>query len=114
MSEKSFSKEVKKKLEKKGFFILDLEALGDGIPDCAIIDFMNNKCVFLEFKHKGNSLTIHQRAWMKKNPKANILILEKTSLLKYNLFYNRVTMGAYEQYQIKIDDVICFLKSMLI
>lgn len=88
MSEKTFSNNIKDKLRKAGFFILDLESLGEGIPDCEIIYLERNKGVFLEFKDKNEKLTTAQKAWIKKNSKATVIILEKRSRLGYRITYS--------------------------
>lgn len=67
MSEKTFSAGIKKQLRSAGFFVIDLESLGDGIPDCLVIDKTGEECAFLEFKKPKGEKTIYQNAWIKIN-----------------------------------------------
>jgi hypothetical protein len=82
MSESSFSKRIKNKLRKEGFFVLDLESLGEGIPDCLVIDRKNNKCCFIEFKMENGKLTKAQVIFFLKEKGILAMIYYSDSVFK--------------------------------
>lgn len=85
MSEKSFSSTFKNKIRKE-FFVLDLEEKGNGIPDSMILNPLTKKYLWMEYKDKGGKLTPYQVAWMTKNPREFVYVLEKESKSRFNLY----------------------------
>ena len=78
MSEKAYSKTIKKHLRADGFFILDLESLGNGIPDSLLIKKTHpNKCCFLEFKTKDGSFTPAQFAFLATEKYIDTIIVQE-------------------------------------
>jgi hypothetical protein len=77
MSEKSFSKRIKKQIREAGFFVLDLESIGEGIPDCLVIKRHVNKCCFIEFKVEAGYLTKAQFVFLATEKELNVLIVQQ-------------------------------------
>lgn len=89
MSEKTFSQKIKTALRKEGWTVINLESIGEGVPDCLIAK--NKKVFFIEFKFLNNRLTKEQVIFMCNNirnidcyilrKKSNSISLSKSSTL---------------------------------
>ena len=71
MNEKTFSKRLKNEFKKSGWTVIDMEGIGNGVPDCLVIK--KHFYVLLEFKYgtgdPRKQLTQHQKVWIKNNSK---------------------------------------------
>jgi hypothetical protein len=85
MTEKNYSEKIKRKLIDDGYFVLDLESIGDGMPDKLIINPETNKCCFVEFKSEKGKLRKSQFAFRFKNPFLNYLIFQKNGTENFKL-----------------------------
>jgi len=88
MNEKSFSKRLKNEFRKSGWTVIDMEGIGNGVPDCCIIKY--NTYALLEFKYgkkeAEEQLTKHQVSWFKKNGmNTRVFIVSEYKRKKYKI-----------------------------
>jgi hypothetical protein len=94
VSEATYSKKIKADLRAKGWTIINLEAVGNGVPDCLCAK--KRKVFLLEFKYAGNALNKRQINFKKKN----ILNIEICYLTKIK-----------NQFNIRAETSFCIFKS---
>lgn len=85
--ETKFANNFCKAFEKAGWTIINMEMLGDGVPDRSITK--KGKTFFLEFKIDYNDFTPAQKVWNKKNGKnITVYCIRKFSKEKDNVVIN--------------------------
>lgn len=87
--EHKFGKEISDELAAAGFTVIDMESLGNGVPDR--IAFKDGKAFLFETKIESNGLTDHQEVWIKTKYKNNLpyyLITKgKAGIYFYQIYY---------------------------
>lgn len=78
MAEHNYAKRTRKKFEDEGYFVLNLESIGNGVPDCIVINTVTGKYCFVEFKDEDGTIEPTQNAFYHQNPNLKVLIFRKT------------------------------------
>lgn len=62
--EKDFIKPIIKEIKRRGYGVIDMQPLGNGVPDYYVF---GDCSAFVEFKLGDNVLTRHQEVWIEEN-----------------------------------------------
>lgn len=106
--ETKFANKVCKAFEKAGWTTINMEALGDGVPDRQIS--YKYYTFVLEFKREDNWLTPNQEAWIKKEWKNNLplfIITKKKNLIEIDrIIYSEKQSNRYSVFVGKLKNEI--------